>query len=52
MVLKTLEKLSSGELRTEFSKISSQGMTSESLAIVRLTMHLMKIDQDPFCVSV
>ena len=50
MILKVLDRLSSGELRTEFSKISSQDVLiySESLAIVRLTMHLIRNGQDPF----
>ena len=50
MVLKVLDRLSSGELRTEFSKISGQDVFiySESLAIVVLTMHLKRNGQDPF----
>ena len=50
MVLKVLVRLSSGELRTEFSKISDQDVFiySESLAIVVLTMHLKRNGQDPF----
>ena len=50
MFLKALDRLSSGELRTEFVKISGQDVFiySESLAIVRLTMHLIRNGQDPF----
>ena len=50
MVSKVPHRLSSSELRTEFSKISSQDVLiySESLAIVRLTMHLIRNGQDPF----
>ena len=51
MILKVLaDRLSSGELRREFLKISGQDvfLYSESLAIVRLTIHLIRNGQDPF----
>ena len=46
--MKKLEELSFCELRAEFLKISDQEMISESFGIVRMTVHLRKIGQDPF----
>ena len=48
MVLKKIEELSFGKLRTEFKKISDEDMISDSFAIVRLTVHLKKHGKDPF----
>ena len=48
MVLKRLDELSISELRTEFVKAGIQGGFQENQAIVRLTIHLVSIKEDPF----
>ena len=48
MVFKYLNEMSSSELRTEFERMCSQEVFTESRAIVRLTMYLLGIGKNPF----
>ena len=48
MVGKLLEDLSIGELRTEMESAGIKGSFSDSLCLVKLTIHLVAKGEDPF----
>ena len=48
MVIKRLDELSTSELRAEFVKAGIQSEFQEIEAIVRLTIHLVGVNEDPF----
>ena len=48
MVGKLLEDLSIGELRTEMESAGIEGSFSDSLCLVKLTIHLVAEGEDPF----
>ena len=48
MLLKRLDELSESEFKFEFEKAGLEGNSDEALCIIRLTMYLVKVGEDPF----
>ena len=48
MLLKRLDELSEDELKFEYERAGLEGNSEEALFIIRLTMYLVKLGEDPF----